>query len=232
MRQDVTLIADPQVVQIPIEDCGEPLVDLRDVAGVAGLKLDARKRDADDLWLHVRVGIADRLERAQAAAPKGVSVLVVEGYRPVALQAFYFEQYVAELREEHPTWDRRRLHDFASRYVAPPDIVPPHSTGAAVDVTLVDADGAELDLGTRVNASPEESGGACFTAASGLRPEAAGNRALLRRLMERAGFVNYGTEWWHWSYGDRYWAFTTGAAAAIYGTATPGELARTISKER
>ena len=228
MGEGVTLIADPQVTEIPIEECGEPLIDLRDIAFVAGFQLDARKRDADDLWLHVRAGIADRLRRAQADAPAGVSLLVVEGYRPVALQAFYFERYVAELLAEHPNWDRRRLRDVASRYVAPPDIVPPHSTGAAVDVTLVDASGGELDLGTQVNASPEESGGACFTAATGLGPEAAGNRVLLRRLMQSAGFVNYGTEWWHWSFGDRYWAFTTGAAAAIYGTATPGEPASTI----
>jgi D-alanyl-D-alanine dipeptidase len=29
--------------------------------------------------------------------------------------------------------------------------------------------------------------------------------------------VNYPTEWWHWSHGDRYWAFVTGADAAFYG---------------
>jgi hypothetical protein len=32
-----------------------------------------------------------------------------------------------------------------------------------------------------------------------------------------AGLVNYPTEWWHWSYGDRYWALLTGADHAIYG---------------
>jgi D-alanyl-D-alanine dipeptidase len=29
--------------------------------------------------------------------------------------------------------------------------------------------------------------------------------------------VNYPTEWWHWSHGDRYWALLTGAEAALYG---------------
>jgi zinc D-Ala-D-Ala dipeptidase len=33
----------------------------------------------------------------------------------------------------------------------------------------------------------------------------------------REGLVNYPTEWWHYSYGDRYWALATGAAAALYG---------------
>jgi D-alanyl-D-alanine dipeptidase len=44
---------------------------------------------------------------------------------------------------------------------SPPDITP-QSAGAAVGLTLAPADGAELDLGTRVNANPEESGGECF----------------------------------------------------------------------
>ena len=46
-------------------------------------------------------------------------------------------------------------------------------------------------------------------------------------MLTWSGFVNYPTEWWHWSYGDRYWALTTGAAAALYG---PVELsARTAA---
>ena len=37
-----------------------------------------------------------------------------------------------------------------------------------------------------------------------------------------AGLVNYPTEWWHWSYGDRYWALATGADRAMYGPVTAG----------
>lgn len=40
---------------------------------------------------------------------------------------------------------------------------------------------------------------------------------LLARVLRGAGLVNYPTEWWHWSYGDRYWALMTGAPAAVYG---------------
>ncbi|SED95789.1 D-ala-D-ala dipeptidase [Streptomyces sp. TLI_105] len=41
-------------------------------------------------------------------------------------------------------------------------------------------------------------------------------------MLTSTGLVNYPTEWWHWSYGDRYWAPATGAATAPYG---PKELA-------
>jgi D-alanyl-D-alanine dipeptidase len=31
--------------------------------------------------------------------------------------------------------------------------------------------------------------------------------------------VNYPTEWWHWSFGDRYWAYVTGTGRSHYGPA-------------
>jgi zinc D-Ala-D-Ala dipeptidase len=43
------------------------------------------------------------------------------------------------------------------------------------------------------------------------------NRGLLAAAMDHAGFVNYPAEWWHWSYGDRYWAFQTSRETALYG---------------
>ena len=104
----------------------------------------------------------------------------------------------------------------ASRYVSPPDIAP-HSAGAAVDLTLADAHGRELDLGTPMNANPEESGGACYTGFADIGEEARRHRDILGTALSAAGLVNYPTEWWHWSYGDRYWALATGAGAALYG---------------
>ncbi|THA26158.1 hypothetical protein E4198_16985 [Streptomyces sp. RKND-216] len=80
----------------------------------------------------------------------------------------------------------------------------------------------ELDLGAPVNASPEKSTGGCCTAAGNISPEARALRAVPGTALEGAGFVNYPTGWWHWSYGDRYWALHTGAAAACYGPVRPG----------
>jgi zinc D-Ala-D-Ala dipeptidase len=103
--------------------------------------------------------------------------------------------------------------------VSPPELAP-HSAGAAVDLTLCTDDGRELDLGTRVNATPEESEGLCYTDPPGLDGRARHSRGVLAAALHSVGFVNYPTEWWHWSYGDRYWAIKTTAAAAIYGPCT------------
>ena len=84
-------------------------------------------------------------------------------------------------------------------------------------MTLVDRLGRDLDMGTRVNASPEESDGACYTDADGLNTRARTNRDTLKAALTAAGLINYPTEWWHWSYGDRYWALQTQQSAARYG---------------
>jgi len=65
------------------------------------------------------------------------------------------------------------------------------------------ADGAELDFGTAMNATPEASANACFTAAANITEQAQHWRDVLAKAMAVGGMVNYPPEWWHWSYGDR-----------------------------
>ncbi|NYI42567.1 M15 family metallopeptidase [Demequina lutea] len=138
------------------------------------------------------------------------------GQLPNALHRRYFDEYLDELRALHPGLGATELASLASRYVSPPEIAP-HSSGAAVYLTLCDSAGKELDMGTRVNASPEESDGRCYTDVDGLSPEARANRDILASALTAVGLVNYPTEWWHWTYGDRYWALAAGAPHALYG---------------
>lgn len=209
---EIILMSDARVAAVPVEECGEPLVDVSDVLLVDGRKHD----DPRGPELHLRQGVLDRLLAAEALLPDGLRLLFVEGYRPPSLQRSYFEEYADELRAAHPDWPADRIRSAASRYVSPPEIAP-HTAGAAVDLTLADADGRELDLGTPMNANPEQSDGACYTGAGNITAVARTHRTVLGTALGAAGLVNYPTEWWHWSYGDRYWALTTGAPAALYG---------------
>ncbi|MFD6938714.1 M15 family metallopeptidase [Streptomyces goshikiensis] len=188
---EIVLMSDPKVAAIPVAECGERLVDVR---AASSLLVDARKQDPADAFAYLREGVLERLLKAQAALPQDVRLLFVEGYRPPSLQREYFEEYASQLRAIHPEWSARQIHSAASRYVSPPDIAP-HSAGAAVDLTLADAGGRELDLGTRMNADPEESEGACFTHAANISEEARANRRLLGSALAAAGLVNYPTEW-------------------------------------
>lgn len=202
-----TLISDPQVRRVPVRDTGEPLVELTWIDG-----------PACPTARHVRAGLADRLLAAQRSLPGGLRLALSEGYRPVAAQHAIIAHYGASLRAHHPHLDPEQVAALSSRYVAPLDVAP-HVAGAAVDVTLVDSRGHELDMGCPLDATPEESGGACYFDAPGISRQARAHRDLLAAALGQVGLVNYPTEWWHWSYGDRYWALATGARYALYGPA-------------
>jgi zinc D-Ala-D-Ala dipeptidase len=198
------LLSDPRVAAIPVDDEGEPLVELTPSFG------PARAR--------VRVSLAQRLLLARDRLPDGVSLRVVEGHRSIADQRAIIARYAAEVSAAHPGvgTDLAELERLTSRFVSPVAVAP-HVAGAAVDLTLVGRDGVELDLGTPIDATPEQSDGACYFAARNISPEARVRRALLADVLGSVGLVNYPTEWWHWSYGDRYWALTIDAPAALYG---------------
>jgi D-alanyl-D-alanine dipeptidase len=209
----VILLSDPQIVAIRTADNGEPLVDLREVPD---LWLDDRLRDEQGAFARLRAPVVDRLLDAQARLPRGFRLLIVEGFRPRRLQESYFFGYQDELRERYRDWGAERLHVEASKYVSPPEVAP-HCTGGAVDLTLCTDDRLELDMGTAVNDNPEASANACFTDAPNIPGPARRNRVVLRKVLSDAGMTNYPTEWWHWSYGDRYWALSNGAAETLYG---------------
>ena len=82
----------------------------------------------------------------------------------------------------------------------------------AVDVILRDGDN-EVPMGCGLNEQCEQ----MRTGYEDLAPTERKNRRLLVEAMESVGFVNHGHEWWHFSYGDRYWAVITGTDVAIYG---------------
>jgi len=196
------LLSDPRVAAVPVRDVGETLV-----------RLDAEFGPAR-AW--VRRGLAERLAAARDALPAGLRLRVVEGHRPLRRQRAIVAAYSARLRRLHPDLPDAELRRLTSRFVAPVEVAP-HVAAAAVDLTLVDPEGAELDMGTPIDATPEQSGGACYFAAEGIDADARARRELLAKVLGGAGLVNYPTEWWHWSYGDRYWALLTGSPAALYG---------------
>ncbi|MFM9614088.1 dipeptidase [Streptomyces sp. V2] len=208
------LLSDSQVINIPVQDCGEPLVE---IASVPAIALDPRERDEAGAYGRVRLGVLERLRSASAQLPPGVRFLVVEGHRSSTEQARRFALHEDRLRRSGVT-DPVDLRHRASAFVSPVEVAP-HCAGAALDLTLIDGDGHELDMGGAVNGHRTGDEQFCPMNASGLSSQARGNRELLARAMSSAGFVNYPTEWWHWSYGDRYWALITKADSAVYGPA-------------
>ena len=201
-------MADEAVTALSAEECGERLVD-------TPIPFAGPQDDGTGAARLVRESVAERLLTAAALLPGGLHLALHEGYRPPALQRQYFQGYADSLARLHPALTASEIHRLASRYVSPPDLAP-HTSGAAVDVVLTDDSGSLVDLGCPINASPEASGGRCYTDHPDVTGEVLTRRHALVEAMTGSGMVNYPTEWWHWSYGDRYWAMVSEAPAAIY----------------
>jgi zinc D-Ala-D-Ala dipeptidase len=70
-------------------------------------------------------------------------------YRPRAVQGAIYNKFQTELEEKNPSWDIDRLYLEVGKFVSPPyqtERIPPHVTGGAVDITLTDSDGNDLDM--------------------------------------------------------------------------------------
>ena len=176
----------------------------RHLSGIAGIAVDLRYATPDNFagrnlygghdcaWLHRDA--ASALERVVAwlrDRRPDVTPLVLDALRPQRVQ--------------QQLWD---LLDGTGlqMYLADPARGSIHSYGMALDLTLLDAAGRELDMGTGfddMTARSHPSLERDFLASGDLTPVQVANRQLLRDAMDQAGFVGIRTEWWHFDCGDR-----------------------------
>ncbi|MEL6924675.1 MAG: M15 family metallopeptidase [Bacteroidota bacterium] len=81
-------------------------------------------------------------------------------------------------------------------YVTPPAKGSMHNRGAAVDLTIVDAEGKELDMGTDFDFF----GRKAHQDFTDLPENILANRQLLKSTMASVGLRHIRTEWWHYSF--------------------------------
>lgn len=180
---------------------------------------------------YVRKEVYERLLAACRFLPGGYRLCIWDAWRPFALQKELYDRYSAEIVKRfalEQMSEKQRSAEIA-KYVSLPeenrDVPPVHTTGGAVDVTILDADGRELEMGTAFDAFTEETHTAYFETAGDtvIRD----NRRLLYTAMTSAGFTNLPSEWWHYDYGDRFWGYYTDAPAMYRGVFTREELHET-----
>ncbi|RZA32612.1 MAG: D-alanyl-D-alanine dipeptidase [Lysobacteraceae bacterium] len=146
----------------------------------------------DCAWLHRDAAAAlARVVAWLAERRPGYTALVLDALRPQRVQ--------------QQLWDALEGTGL-QMYLANPARGSIHSYGMALDITLLDEQGRELDMGTGFDDMTELSHPALeegFLAAGKLSEAQVANRRLLREAMLEAGFFGINTEWWHFDCGDR-----------------------------
>ena len=227
--------------QIPIQDCSERLILIPTNSLAIELphpyvKLGAEYGNKSPYCL--RQGVVQALLEAQFLIEKrypGWKIKVYDAYRPVGVQQYMvnytFNSLVKELDLHEHQLSAQQKQDLWSkvyRLWAAPSLdrrmPPPHSTGAAVDIAIVNDLGETLDMGGEIDELGERSHPDYYISdRDGDSQQYHFNRQLLYRVMTNSGFRQHPTEWWHFSLGDQMWAWLhnqehpTDMAIARYG---------------
>jgi D-alanyl-D-alanine dipeptidase len=226
---------------IPIHESDEPLVSIPlDRFAVIDphpyQAIGAPYGDRTPFW--VRAGVLDRLDCAletlQAECP-GWGIQIFDAFRPLPVQQFMVERAIAEIAiaqnlNPNALSDADRdaiLPEVQTFWAIPssdPATPPPHSTGGAIDVTLVNTNGEPINMGSPIDELSLRSYPDHFARSDADNaPAFHQRRQLLQRILTQAGFAQHPNEWWHFSYGDQMWAWLSGSPYARYGRA-PGAL--------
>jgi len=128
---------------------------------------------------YMRLPAAVALKQVQEELNRnGIGLKIWDAYRPYSVTVDFWEL----VRDD--------------RYVADPKKGSGHNRGIAVDCTLIDMKtGKELDMGTGFDNFTDTA----HHTFKNLPDKILENRSLLRRTMEKFGFVAFATEWWHYS---------------------------------
>lgn len=126
----------------------------------------------------LRRAVAERLVKVhQSLRQKGFGLKIWDGYRPLSVQK--------------KMW--KKLPD--PRYVANPQHGSNHNRGAAVDVTLVDREGNQLEMPTDF----DDFSRAAASNYPNASESAKRNRTILQNAMKAQGFLTISSEWWHFN---------------------------------
>ena len=141
---------------------------------------------------YLQKDIADKLVKAQKLLKEKFpfySLIIYDGVRPLSIQQMM--------------WDELQVPEkMKDKYVSNPEVGSLHNFGCAVDLSIVNEDGWEMDMGTPYDyfgelghpiAEPRmiEEGKLTWRQFE--------NRKLLRDVMTEAGFTTITTEWWHFN---------------------------------
>jgi zinc D-Ala-D-Ala dipeptidase len=178
--------------------------DFRHLSTVQDIVVDLRYASVDNFigrdlyglldcaWLHhLAAAGLDRAVTLLGREAPGHRVLVLDALRPHRVQI--------------QLWDHLEGTDLR-QYVADPSLGSIHSFGMALDATLIDPQGRELDMGTGFDEMTELSHPqleAKHLATGALMPAQHRNRELLRGVLSHSGFQGIKNEWWHFEMLDR-----------------------------
>ena len=238
---------------IIINECNEPLISIpKSIFRLTPhpyMSLGAPYLTGEDPWV-LRISVLKRLLLAQQCLSEinpQLQLALFDAWRPISVQKFMFNYTIKEtckskgidINDLSASKGINDVIEEVGRFWAKPSsdplAPPPHSTGAAIDLTLADMTSNPLDLGGEIDFIGPESNPDFYKNDSFRAPYSKhyvfqDRRSLLVSVMGQAGFVQHPNEWWHFSYGDQLWSWLKKKNNAIYGASLEVSKDNTFSE--
>lgn len=178
--------------QIKIIDNGEKLVEIinKDIILEPIYFKKKFKGSIEKMYLRERV-IKILNSISNELIKHNLNIIVFDAYRTIELQTFLAEQNTIALEE-----------GFISPLNNLDKFTPPHMTGGAIDLAIC-KDKKLLNFGTKFDDFTSKANTMYY---KGINSEIHSNRMMLVEIMQKYGFTNYSMEWWHFDYGNQFWA--------------------------
>jgi zinc D-Ala-D-Ala dipeptidase len=228
-RQMVTY---QDLISIKVIDNKEPLVQIdKEKIPFSYIPVFSDMKKVLGNTILVRKDTYTRLLKAQdnlKAENLQFSLYVTYGYRSMEIQT---QRFLERLKESSSTYfqNPNDLYEEIHRSIAVPSVAG-HPTGGAVDITIINLKSNRfLDFGSK---QYDYSTKRYYVYCPDISSKAKYNRMLLRKCMVSAGFAPFDGEWWHFSYGDREWAYFYKKKNALYNQIKVGKLGYRKSIEK
>lgn len=195
---------------IKIQENGEKLVNITKICSDLVVDLDP-KRPA-----YFRETVAKMICKAKSFLPKGVTFIIGDAWRSQKIQKDIHKDFYCMFKKEHPNWSDKLIKAEIDQYVAPykGKEVSGHMTGAAVDLRLIyKKNGRKLPMKSKKLSYQENA----LSGQKELPRYILKNRKIMFEALKKAGLSNYPKEYWHWSYGDLWWAKRNKESKVFYG---------------
>lgn len=198
---------------IKIKECNEPLVDIKRMCPSLIINL-GKQRIEEEKTAYLRKTVAEMIRRAEKELPKSMTFIIGDAWRPQYVQERIMKEFIKRFTKKYPNWPKAKIIKEVEKYVAPSDgkYASGHMTGGAVDLRLW-SNGRKVPMKSSKLTYREN--------ARSFQPKLPKhiqkNREIMFAALKMAGLSNYPKEYWHWSYGDVWWAKRNKKKTAIYG---------------
>ena len=178
---------------------------------------------------YLRQDVYYRLIRASKKLPYGYKFKIFDAWRPLEVQFFLYKTYREIIEKKYCYLSPFELDSIMSSFVFPPSkdpkFPPPHTTGGAIDLSVIDEYGQDLDMGSEFDELDSSAHTSFF---EDKNSTVANNRRLLYNIMISEGFTNLPSEWWHYDFGTVIWAFYSGLPSKYLGIFSEEDIFREI----